>query len=161
MSNGFILILYGCMLLCVGGGHDTFAIWYISHSTNLQEFFGHVEIELFASDTVQLDQCQFQFLMSWRLPHGLAAVVFWVACKENLVDVLSTFFGNIQQLFVSSCLIIGNGCFVQMSNVIKFVTVDNERVGRVAHHVLFFANPSRVRWIKVTISLLCSADEIG
>ena len=48
-----------------------------------------------------------------------------------------------------------------MPDVIQLVAMDNERVGRVAHHVLRRADTCRVGRIQVAVCLLSTGNDVG
>ena len=118
MSDGFFLLCNRGVLLSVSRRHDTFTVWHVGDAAYLEKLPRHIQIERLAGDTIQLDQRQFQFLMAGSLADRFAVVVPRIANEEDVVDMLGTFLGDIEQLFLSSRLVLGDRRLIQMPDVI-------------------------------------------
>ena len=161
MADCLLLFNDGRVLLSIGWSHHPFAVRHVSYATDLKKLPSHIQVQLLTGNSVELYESEFNFLVTRRLSNGFPVVVSGITFEKHLVNVLSTFFGDIQESVFSRRSVIRDSSFVEMANIVEFMAMDNEAVGSVSHHVLRFTNSGRVRRVKVPIFMLSSLNQFG
>jgi len=119
-----------------------------SHTSDIQKIFCQLQIFFLSCHTVKLYKCQLNLLMS-RIAVDLS--FFRSECSA---DKICKLWYNIQEMFLSCCIIIGNCRLDHMSGCVKLMPL---------HQV----TPTSVRFfygkicIQIAIFLLCAADQIN
>ncbi len=121
------------MLLCVFRCVHSFSVRDECDPADIEEPLGHIQVEGISCAAVKLAESQFYLFVSGSLVDGLAVIIVRVPFEKYLVHVTGALFGDFQKIVLSRGLIIGDGRFVEVSHVVKFMAVDHMRIGAGPH----------------------------
>ena len=105
VADGFVLI---------NDLYVSLAVFAIAGALCVEEELSQIEILFFARCTVETYEAHFDDLMAWS--------VFVFARAESITKQVGIFDSNIKQGAFAGCLIMSNGCFVEVTHVVKLMT---------------------------------------